>query len=156
MNTIFKFESYITESLNFDELKNYNKKHEEADIVYSWNIQKFDVTEFEGKSCLRIRVKGMLHTGYILIVPMENSDLFEVIAITTRQTIKGRIDKVEKNDLIYIIDGMVERDPSWDDKEYEIRSDRFHKGFKRNVGDLQRYNGKMKNNLDRWAKYNSY
>ena len=96
----------------------------------------------------------MLHTGYILIIPQD--DLFEVVAITTRQTIKGRIDKVEKDNLIYIIDGMVERNPEWDDKEYEIRSERFHKGYKRNVGDLQHYNIKLKSNLDRFAKYNSY
>lgn len=156
MNKIFKFDNYITESVNFDDLKNYIRKHDESGIVYSWNIQKFDVTDFEGKPCLRIRVKGMLHTGYILVVPMENSDLYEVVAITTRQTIKGRIDKVEKDNLIYIIDGMVERDPKWDDKEYELRSERFHNGYKRDVGDLQQYSGRLKSNLDRFAKYNSY
>lgn len=157
MNKILKFDNYITESVNFDDLKTYIKKHEEAGIVDSWNIQKFDVTEFEGKPCLRIRVKGMLHTGYILVVPMsESDDMFEIVAITTRQTIKGRIDKVTKDNIIYIIDGMVERDPKWDDKEYEIRSERFHKGYKRNVGDLQMYSGKLKSNLDRFAKYNSY
>jgi len=157
MNKILKFDNYITESVNFDDLKTYIKKHEEAGIVDSWNIQKFDVTEFEGKPCLRIRVKGMLHTGYILVVPMsESDDMFEIVAITTRQTIKGRIDKVTKDNIIYIIDGMVERDPRWDDKEYEIRSERFHKGYKRNVGDLQMYSGKLKSNLDRFAKYNSY
>lgn len=156
MNTIFKFDNYLNESVNFDDLKNYIRKHEESGIVYSWNIQKFDVADFEGKPCLRIRVKGMLHTGYILVIPMENSDLYEVVAITTRQTIKGRIDKVEKDNLIYIIDGMVERDPKWDDKEYEIRSERFHSGYKRNVGDLNTYNIKLKSNLDRFAKYNSY
>lgn len=156
MNTIFKFDNYLTESVNFDDLKNYIRKHEESGIVYSWNIQKFDVADFEGKPCLRIRVKGMLHTGYILVIPMENSDLYEVVAITTRQTIKGRIDKVEKDNLVYIIDGMVERDPKWDDKEYEIRSERFHNGYKRDVGDLNTYNIKLKSNLDRFAKYNSY
>jgi hypothetical protein len=156
MNTIFKFDDYITESVNFDDLKKYIKNHEEDGIVYSWNIQKFDVADFEGRPCLRIRVRGMLHTGYILVVPIENSDLFEVVAITTRQTIKGRVGDVPQDDLIYVIDGMVERDPRWDDKEYEIRSERFHKGVKRDVGDSTRYNGKLKSNLDRFAKYNSY
>lgn len=159
MNKIYKYDNYIAESANFDGLRDFIRKHDEAGIVYSWNIQKFDVTEFEGKPCLRIRVKGMLHTGYILVVPQdESADLYEVIAITTRQTIKGRMDKVSKDDLIYIIDGMVERDPKWDDREYEIRAERHRKGIsgRRNVNDLQIYNGKMKSNLDRFAKYNSY
>lgn len=46
-------------------------------VLMSWDIAEFAATIFKGLPALRIKVNGLLHTGYVIIA-LNGSDYYEV------------------------------------------------------------------------------
>lgn len=73
--------------------------------VMSWGAHAWTR---ENANCLRFMVHGHHHTGHIFIAP-NPADLFDVFIVTTRGTLRKKLEDIFVEDLISVIDEAVER-----------------------------------------------
>lgn len=84
---------------------------------WSWGVSKVGYAEYKGMPSLTLYVSGLLHTGKVIVSLNEGADLYEVRLVKKNKVIKTITD-VYFDQLGYVIDANVERDPSINEDEY--------------------------------------
>lgn len=99
-------------------------------IFQSWGVEKRICIYVNDMPALGLLVNGFIHKGWVFVALNEGTDTYEVFTTMTNtkaQTIEvvKHIDDVYCDMLIETIDGMVEKDQSWTDEEYEEKIDKW-------------------------------
>lgn len=84
-------------------------------VLMSWGIAEFAATIFKGLPALRIKVNGLLHTGYVIIA-LNGSDYYEVYLLKGKDA-ECVNEEVCYNELGDVIDRAIEC--GTDKEEYE-------------------------------------
>lgn len=84
-------------------------------VLMSWDIAEFAATIFKGLPALRIKVNGLLHTGYVIIA-LNGSDYYEVYLLKGKDA-ECVNEEVCYNELGDVIDRAIEC--GTDKEEYE-------------------------------------
>ena len=75
-------------------------------VLMSWDIAEFAATIFKGLPALRIKVNGLLHTGYVIIA-LNGSDYYEVYLLKGKDA-ECVNEEVCYNELGDVIDRAIE------------------------------------------------
>ena len=99
-------------------------------IFCSWGVEKKICVYVDDMPALGLLVNGFIHQGLVFVALNEGTDTYEVFTCKTNskeQTIEivKHIDDVYCDVLTDTIDGMIERDPSWSDEEYNSKVDKW-------------------------------
>lgn len=102
----------------------------EQRIFYSWGVEKLICVYVNDMPALGLLVNGFIHKGWVFVALNEGTDTYEVFTTKTNtksQTIEvvKHIDDVYCDMLTDTIDGMVEKDQSWTEEEYEEKIDKW-------------------------------
>jgi hypothetical protein len=84
-------------------------------VLMSWGIAEFAATIFKDLPALRIKVNGLLHTGYVIIA-LNGSDYYEVYLLKGKDA-ECVNEEVCYNELGDVIDRAIEC--GTDKEEYE-------------------------------------
>lgn len=84
-------------------------------VLMSWGIAEFAATIFKDLPALRIKVNGLLHTGYVIIA-LNGSDYYEVYLLKSKDA-ECVNEEVCYNELGDVIDRAIEC--GTDKEEYE-------------------------------------
>lgn len=80
------------------------------DVFCSWGISKKMILELDGKSGLAIKVNGLLHKGWVIILLNEGSDTYEVYTSKYQKFENAELKEeiVYCDELWRVIDTIVE------------------------------------------------
>lgn len=82
-------------------------------VYWSWGAHNFCYAETEdGKPCLRFKVNGNKHKGYVHII-YNWMDYYEVEFVSTQGNLKKRVDECYFDNLREVIDEFVEKIPEY-------------------------------------------
>jgi len=104
INDTIDFQSFTKTHRQFHSMQELVNALRITPAVWSWGAH--DWTKMN-KSCLRFKVQGHHHKGYVYLV-VNGADLFDVYLTTSQGTIKHIMTDVYYDDLISVIDLKVE------------------------------------------------
>ena len=92
----------------------------------SWGVSQTRVARIEDNPSLGILVNGFIHKGWVFI-SLTPEDLYDVWLVAPNNY---KVTYKCKRGLMFdqlheVIDGWVEKDPSWSDEEYSERVDKW-------------------------------
>lgn len=99
-------------------------------IFQSCGVEKRICVYVNDMPALGLLVNGFIHKGWVFVALNEGTDTYEVFTTKTNTKAKTievvkHIDDVYCDMLTETIDGMVEKDQSWTDEEYEEKIDEW-------------------------------
>ncbi len=98
-------------------------------IATSWGISKIICVYVNEMPALGLLVNGFIHQGWVFVALNERTDTYELFTVENKDkmviVVKKHIDDVYCDMLTDTIDGMIERDPSWSDEEYNSKVDKW-------------------------------
>lgn len=89
------------------------------DVVMSWGVSKRTATIYEDMATLALRVRGVLHDGWVYVSLDEGRDVYIVTLLSADKSKVVQVrDEVYCEELGSVIDNLVERKTEWTDEEY--------------------------------------
>lgn len=89
------------------------------DVVMSWGVSKRTATVYEDMATLALRVRGVLHDGWVYVSLDEGRDVYIVTLLSADKSKVVQVrDEVYCEELGSVIDNLVERKTEWTDEEY--------------------------------------
>ena len=89
------------------------------DVVMSWGVSKRIATVYEDMATLALRVRGVLHDGWVYVSLDEGRDVYIVTLLSADKSKVVQVrDEVYCEELGSVIDNLVERKTEWTDEEY--------------------------------------
>ena len=104
-----------------DEIMRQLQYHE---YFWSWGVSKYAYLLVDNKPSLGILVNGFLYKGW-LSISLNTMDTYDITLLGDEEDEDKVVNDVYCDQMHDVIDGLIEKDPSWSDEEYSERVDKW-------------------------------
>lgn len=87
-------------------------------VFWSWGVSKQFATVLQDMPGLMMQVQGAILKGKVFIMLDEGSDTYTIFAQPENGELKKYREDVYFDELGVVLDGLIEKDPSWTTEEY--------------------------------------
>ncbi len=95
---------------------------ESAFVFWSWGVSRKFATTYKNMAALGLRVSGLLHKGFVYICYNEGRDVYEVYCVNMKGDIKNSNTEVYCDNLGFVLDCMIEKDPAMKEDTYKAKA----------------------------------